>query len=457
LLADAPGVAEGGFMVHAARAGHRTARTGRTWGFAALLAVAATGSLTACGGGLKQTAATSSDVIKIGYIAPRTGVYAGFSDGDAYMLRTMRETFAKGLTIGGKKYGVQILDRDTGSDPQKAGQLADELINSDHVDVLLATSTPETVNPVSAKCEAEGVPCITTIAPWQAVYFGQGATPDKPLKWTYHFFFGLEGFADVDPTAWDQIPTNHKVGVLWPNDADGGAFRDPVKGYAPIAKKHGYTVVDPGKYEDGTKDFSAIIARFKAEHVDIVAGVPTPPDFVTFWTQAAQQGFRPKAVTVGKALFFPATVPSIPNNLGDGLSFAAWWGPTFPYTSSLTGKTPQSWISDFQSSPEGKGKDWNEATPLNESLFEVASRALRMSGDPRNHQAVVDSLPKTKMQTLAGLLDWTGGPTNPVKNVATIPTVIGQWEHTGGTWKWVVVADQSFPQVPAERRLKALS
>jgi len=415
-----------------------------------------TTTVAGCASGLQGSTASATDTIKIGYIAPRTGAYAGFTDGDLYMLRTMREQFANGITVGGKSFKVEILDRDTGSDPQKASQIADTLINQDRVDLILATSTPETVNPVSAKCEAEAIPCITTIAPWQAVFFGQGATPEKPLKWTYHFFFGLEGFAGVDPNAWDQVATNKKVGVLWPNDADGGAFRDPKLGYGPIVAKRGYTVVDPGKYEDGTKDFSAIIAQFKAAQVEIVAGVPTPPDFVTFWTQAAQQGFTPKIATIGKALFFPATVPSIPNNLGERLSFAAWWGPTFPYKSSITGKTPAEWIKDYAASAEGSGKTWNMATPLNEALFEVAKVALTKSGDPKNRQAVIDQMPKVKLDTLAGTLDWTGGPTNPVKNVATIPTVIGQWQRTGSDWKWIVVDDKSYPAVPAERPLKPL-
>lgn len=424
----------------------------------ALTLLTSVGLLTGCGGGLQGGGASSGDTLRIGYIAPRTGAYSGFTDGDAFVLRTVREHFSHGLKVGDKTYKVQILDRDTGSDPQKASQLADELISQSKVDLVLATSTPETVNPVSAKCEAEAVPCITTIAPWQAVFFGQGATPDKPLKYTSHFFFGLEGFADVDPNAWDQIPTNKKVGVLWPNDADGGAFRDPKHGYGPSAAKHGYTIVDPGKYEDGTKDFTAIISRFKAEHVDIVAGVPTPPDFVTFWTQAAQQGFKPKAVTVGKALFFPSTAPSLPNGLGDGLSFAASWGPTFPYKSSITGQTPQQWIDAYTASPDGKGKTWNMSTALDESLFEVAQEALTKSGDPKNKQAVTDQLFKVDLMTLGGKLDWTsGGPTNPVKNIATVPTVIGQWQHTGGTWEWVVVSNKSYPQVPAVRALKPLN
>jgi branched-chain amino acid transport system ATP-binding protein len=33
---------------------------------------------------------------------------------------------------------------------------------------MLTTSTPETVNPVSDACEATGVPCISTVVPWEA-------------------------------------------------------------------------------------------------------------------------------------------------------------------------------------------------------------------------------------------------------------------------------------------------
>ncbi|MBI1758806.1 MAG: ABC transporter substrate-binding protein [Actinobacteria bacterium] len=426
--------------------------------------VAALGALglTACSSGLQGASSGSSSAagsgsggsIKIGYISPRTGVYAGFTDGDPFLLSEIRRQLAKGIEVGGKTYQVEILDRDSGSDPQKAGQLADDLINKDKVDVILATSTPETVNPVVAKCEAEAVPCITTIAPWQAVYFGGGFGGSKPMKWTNHFFFGLEGFAGVDPNAWNQIQTNKKVGVLWPNDADGQAFRNAKTGYAPIAGKRGYTIVDPGAYENGTKDFTAIINKFKQEHVEILAGVPVPPDFVTFWTQAAQQGFRPKAVTVGKALFFPATVPSIPNNLGQGLSFAAWWGPTFPYKSSLTGDTAQQFIDKFQASPEGQGLTWNQATPLNYALFEVAKKALEGSGNPNDKAAVHGAVSKLTVDTLAGKLDWANGP---VPGIATIPTVIAQWELKDGKWDWVVVANESFPDIPAVRKLEPLS
>ena len=72
-------------------------------------------------------------------------------------------------------------------------------------------------------------------------------------------------------------------------------------------------VVDPGRYPNLTDDFSAQISAFKSEKVEIVTGVPIPPDWTTFWKQAAQQGFQPKVATVGKALLFPRSVEALGN------------------------------------------------------------------------------------------------------------------------------------------------
>ncbi|MFC5502645.1 ABC transporter substrate-binding protein [Lysinimonas soli] len=398
---------------------------------------------------------STNDTIKIGYISPVTGAYAGFSDGDAYMLSVVRDHFKDGLKIGGKTYKVDILNKDSGSDSAKAGELAQQLITQDKVDLMLATSTPETTNPVIAQCEANATPCITTITPWQAVVFGGGFSADKPMKWTHHFFFGIEGFGDVEPKAWDQVQTNKVVGVLWPNDADGAAFRDPKTGYTPFAAKAGYTIVDPGPYEDGNQDFTSIIQKFKAADVQIVSGVPIPPDFVNFWTQAAQQGFHPKVATVGKALFFPSTVPSIPNDLGVGLAFTTWWGPSFPYKSSFDGTTPDKWISNFAASPQGKGLTWNQATPLNETLFELASAALTKSGNPHDKKAVNSALDKVNMMTLGGQIDFAKGP---FPGVAVIPTAVGQWQKTSsGGWEWVVVDKGTLPNLKVDRALAPIT
>src|SRR5205807_6786681 len=85
-----------------------------------------------------------------------------------------------------------------------------------------------------------------------------------------------------------SVKTNKKVGVLYPNDADGNAVRGAL---APLLQKAGFTIVDPGPYEDGTTDFSSQISKFKTENCQIFNTFPLPPDFATFWRQAAQQGY----------------------------------------------------------------------------------------------------------------------------------------------------------------------
>ena len=79
---------------------------------------------------------------------------------------------------------------------------------------MLVESTPETTNPVADDCEANGVPCLSTVAPWQPWFFARQADPAAPkdFAWTYHFFWGLEDIIAVFLDMWSQVPTNKKVG-----------------------------------------------------------------------------------------------------------------------------------------------------------------------------------------------------------------------------------------------------
>jgi branched-chain amino acid transport system substrate-binding protein len=201
-------------------------------------------------------AAGPETTLKVGFISPRTGKLGGFGETDGYILELARKSLASGLKVDDKTYGVNVLDRDTQSDPSRAGQLAKTLINSDKIDMMLVVSTPETINPVADACEAAGVPCMSTVMPWEAWYFGRGAKPGQPspFKWTFHFGFGGGEFFKTYVSQWSLIETNKKVGVLYPNDADGNAIRENL---APALAKAGFTIIDPGPYEDGTTDYSA--------------------------------------------------------------------------------------------------------------------------------------------------------------------------------------------------------
>ena len=399
-------------------------------------------------GGSAPAAAT--ETIKVGFVSPLTGPLAGFGEPDTYVVDQMAAWFAANpIDVNGTMFNVEIVQKDSQSDAKRAGEVAGELINQDGVDVVLAHGTPDTTNPVADQCEANATPCITSDAPWQPYFFGRGGDPEKPFKYTYHFFWGLEDVAAVFQDMWGQLDTNKKVAGLFPNDPDGqawsGAFPDLLKG-------NGYTVNDPGLYENGTQDFSAQISAYKKNGDEILTGVPIPPDFTNFWKQAKQQGFNPKIASVGKALLFPSSLEAL-GPIGNGLTTEVWWTPTYPFSSSLTG---QSAAELAQGYTDATSKQWTQPIGFSEALFEVMAAALVKAGS-KDKEAIAAALAGLQVPTVVGNLDWSAGP---VPNVAKTPLTGGQWRLTdGGEFQYeiVIVSNSLAPEIPTGGKVEPLS
>jgi branched-chain amino acid transport system substrate-binding protein len=232
-------------------------------------------------------AQAQSKIIKVGHVSPRTGPLAGFGEADAFILDQVRSILAKGLENDGKTYQVEIVSKDSQSSGTRASEVASELILRDKVDLIVASATPDTTNPVADQAEVNEVPCITTNCPWQPYFFGRNGDPRKGFTWTYHFFWGLEDVIAAFLALWEGQVSNGAVGGLFPNDADGNAWGDPQRGLPPALAKAGYRLIDPGRYQAMNNDFTSQITRFKEAGVTIVTGNMIPPDFATFWSQAA--------------------------------------------------------------------------------------------------------------------------------------------------------------------------
>ena len=86
---------------------------------------------------------------------------------------------------------------------------------------MIASSTSDTVNPVSDQCELAGVPCVTSDDPWQAWFFPRKGDPKKGFEWTYHFFWGFDMVGNTFADMWLTLPTNKIVGTMFTNDPDG--------------------------------------------------------------------------------------------------------------------------------------------------------------------------------------------------------------------------------------------
>ena len=403
-----------------------------------LVALAGACAGTAAGALLPAAAsAAARPTLKIGFISPLTGPLGGFGEADPFVLDLVRKKTAGGVNIGGTTYAIELIGRDTQSDPSRASQLAKDLINNQKIDLMLTTSTPEVVNPVADACEASGMPCLSTVDPWESWYFGRGAKPGQPspFKWTYHFSFGTEEFAKMYLSTWALVPTNKKVGVLYPNDADGNALRAHL---VPELKKGGYTIVDPGAYQDGTTDFSSQISRFKSEGVQIITGAPIPPDFITFLRQAAQQGLvhRLKIVMPAKFGLFPSDIAAL-GELGYKVASGAYWSPAFPYVSPVVGLGGQQLVDVYE---KATGKQWTQQLGASLALIDAGFAALKASGAPKDKARVAAAMKVLDTVTTVGRINF---PKGPVPNVATAPIIGSQWVKAkpGGRFKL------SFPTV----------
>lgn len=392
--------------------------------------------------------AATGNTIKIGYVSPQTGPLAVFAEPDPFTLAEMKKALADGIMVGGRKYAVEIVYKDSQSNSNRAAEAASELILNDKVDIVVAASTPATTNPVADQCELNGVPCVTNDTPWQPHFFGRGGDPKKGFDWTYHFFWGLEDIIGVFTGIWASGPTNKVVGALWPNDSDGNAWGDAKMGFPPVAAQKGFKLIDKGRYQSPSDDFSSYISDFKKNGVEIVTGVVPPPDFANFWNQAGQQNFKPKIVSVGKALEFPAAIEAF-GSRGIGLTVEVWWAPSHPFSSSLTKQSSAELAAAYT---KATGRPWTMPLAFKHSLFEVAIDALKRSADLKP-SSIRDAIRATSLNTIVGPIDFRKGP---VPNIAKTPLVGGQWKKKGGALDLLIIENSQAPAIKVQDKLELL-
>ncbi len=387
--------------------------------------------------------------IKIGLVTPTTGPLAIFAEPDAFVLTEFKKAIGTGIKIGNQTHAVEVIVKDSQSNPNRAAEVANELILSNKIDLMVVAHTPDTVNPVADQCEINEVPCISTDAPWQPYFFGRKGDPAKGFKWTYHFFWGAEALISTFINLYDDLATNRIVGALWPNDSDGNAFSDPQRGMPPVLMKRGYKVVNTGSFDPFAENFTSQITAFKSQGVEIVTSVLPPPTFANFWTQAAQQGFKPKIVTPGKSAEFPAAVKAL-GQLGKNIGIEVWWSPYHPFSSHLTGQSSAELAAAYSATTK---KTWTMPLGFKHALFEVAADVLKRS-KALEPEAIRQSVAETSYESIVGQVQWKNGP---VPNISTTPLVGGQWqEATGGELELKIVNNKDAPEIKTNGKMLPL-
>ncbi len=398
---------------------------------------------------LPTIAVAAPRTIKIGLVQPVTGPLALFAEDMPYAMKTFTQKFGGTLRNNGTAYPYEIIVRDSQSNPNRAAEVARDLISKEKVDLIISYATPETVNPVSDQCELNGMPCLTNDEPLEPYFFGRHGDPKKGFQWTYHYFFSADEQARAMIPFFTKVVKSDRVaGGLWGNDADGLA-QSAV--YVPKFKAAGYQVVDPGRFDMPASSYNAQIAAFKSGHAEVIEGVLPPPDFATFWNGAAQQGFRPKVVFIGKATEFPEPIYALGPKRGDGLSIEVWWSRFHPFFSKLTGLHSRELADGYESATKRQAA---MSLGFRYSLLEVAFDALQRTQDLSKPASIRDAIKSTNYRSMVGTIDFSKGP---FPNTCVTPLVIGQWHHGSRfPYELAIVDNSNATEIPTNATPRAI-
>ena len=392
--------------------------------------------------------------IKAGYVIPVTGAMAAFGAAGQWQLDWMnKNTWKDGIICAdGKKYKTSAKIYDSQSDSNRSSQVTSDAILNDGVQLIGASSSAANVIPVAAMADSLECPGIHYDVPGDA---WADAQKTAPYKWNWCSWWVGKDLVGNFVKMWNLIPHNKVVGALWVNDADGMVFANALPG---LFKELGFTLVDPGRFEPNTEDFSAIISEFKKNGVELVCGMANPPEFTNYVKQCAQQSFKPKITTCAKALLFPSAIDSL-GDLGDGMTVETWYHPKYAYKSDVTGMTAQQYCDDYEATT---GQQWTQPICFI-GTFELWTDVLKRAKNPLDKNSIVESIKGTKVTLTGGPVDWTVNPEPKfnIPNFCAKPLGGGQWvKDTTGKHKYtqeLVASEQDATNIPVTAQMKEMT
>jgi branched-chain amino acid transport system substrate-binding protein len=405
------------------------------------------GLLAACGGDEATTTTVSAGAemgreVKIGWVTMTTGIFAGLSEPDGFLLQQAKDAVGDGIMCAdGKKHPISWIVKDSQSDSNRAAEVTGELITGDKPDIIFAGMTPTVNIPVAQQCEANSVPCVTYGCPAEPWFFGLNGDPAVGFKWTYNVFWAISDLNAVYIGLLNKVQTNKKVACVWANDPDGIATADEKTGFPAALTAAGYAFVNPGLVTNGTEDYSSLINKFKSEGCECLTALMNPPDFANFWKQAKQQSFIPRVTAIGRAILTRPDMDAV-GDIGNGLSLEVWWEKTHPFKSSLTG---------LNCADQVKAWEAKEKAPYSPALgltggagFDVITDVVKRTANLDDAASYVEAIKTTDLQTLVGPVKFA----NALPNCAITPLVGGQWIGKTGAWERKVVDNSHYPSIP---------
>jgi branched-chain amino acid transport system substrate-binding protein len=290
---------------------------------------------TAGGTGTTGAAAATGEDLVIGVINSMTGVNAltGAEQKWAQEQAAIDQNAKGGIKLAdGKMHKIVLKFVDDKSSDTEAAAAMEKLIKSDGLKIILSSNTTP-YNQAAA----------TVAEQYQAYFQINTAWIDKPdasgagasfiggmnLKWSSDIFEAATqaGKAAIGGAQALGADTPKIFAVMTENNPDGIGFGD---GTVAGLKAAGFNVASYEKFNEGNKDFSSIILKFKQANVDGIVVLISPSDGITFVKQMKEQNWAPKYM-FGYKGFWPVEFMKALGADSDYIFHDGFWSESFPY------------------------------------------------------------------------------------------------------------------------------
>jgi branched-chain amino acid transport system substrate-binding protein len=325
----------------------------------------------------------AQDVIKIGAPLALTGSLAdeGKKQAIAYNMFVKRVNAAGGISVGGKKAKVVLVTYDYQSDGKRAQQLAEKLITSDRVHVVMAPFGSGHAKIVAGVAERYGVPVIASAASSESVY-------DQGFKNLFGTLAPNAGLVDAMITYFmKERPAVKKVAILGRDDVFPRAMADELK---TKAAKAGLQVVYAEYYPVSTLDHSAALSKIKSLSPDWIYITGYSQDLILARKQMRDLGLTAPIVTMITGPAYREFIDAL-GPLANGITSVTWWHHTTTYKSDDIWGSTQAFYQEFKAQ-EKSDPDYVHASSA--AALVAVQKAIEQAGslDPKRIRDALASL-----------------------------------------------------------------
>jgi len=352
--------------------------------------------------------ANAQDVIRFGASLSLTGRLSteGKRVKDGYDFYVKHVNALGGIDIAGKKYKVDIVYYDDGSDTNTAVKLVEKLITEDGIKFLLGPYGSGASLPATAVAERHRLPMVIAHGASTPIY-------TRGFKYIFGTLNSVDQYTQpIIKMASEQKPPLKNVALINENALFPQLGIDAA---ASQSKELGLNVVYEEKYPTGTKDLSSQLVKMKATNPDLILAGGYTGDMILLAKQIREGGLKPKLLAYLLGPTLPGFVESLKQDAENTLE-PVQWTPNLPWKDTIFGYSAMDFAKKFQAE-FGYWPDYHP--PQSSAALEVYHHAFQKVGslDP---EKVRDAIAKTDIMTFYGPVRFNDKGQNIAKSMSVI-------------------------------------